>query len=462
MTGEGTSLLYVGGGAVADAAASVDGVSVRTVEEADAARAALDRTARSLVVVEQGVAGWPALLRDVTGDGSPPALFVTLDGEGVDRAVEAGATDYVRADAPPTVVRRRVRSAVEDRELDRYRTLVETVGDAMYMLDADGRITMANEAMAEALGCDRATLVGSHATEFMPEEDYERGTELLRSLAADDGRDRDTYEMWSVGAGDATTPTENNVALLTDESGAVEGSVGVIRDITERKRRTETLERQNERLDEFASTVTHDLRNPLNVIDGHLELAREDDDPHHLDVIEREVERIDELLADLRRLARQGKVVSEPDPVSLTDVAADAWNGVPTADAAIDLPNRDPTVRADRTRLRQLLENLFRNAVEHGAAASDADVRGDGGTDGVTVRVGATDGGFFVADDGRGIPATERERIFDRGYTTADDGTGLGLKIVRRIAAGHGWTVEAGESDDGGARFEFRTAVTPD
>jgi signal transduction histidine kinase len=79
-----------------------------------------------------------------------------------------------------------------------------------------------------------------------------------------------------------------------------------------------------------------------------------------------------------------------------------------------------------------------------------------GGSD-VTVRVGTLDDrpGFYVEDDGPGIPEEVREEVFDRGVTTDDDGTGFGLAIVREIAEAHGWTVRATESDAGGARFEF-------
>lgn len=90
----------------------------------------------------------------------------------------------------------------------------------------------------------------------------------------------------------------------------------------------------------------------------------------------------------------------------------------------------------------QLLENLFRNAVEHG------------GPD-VTVEVGALEDGFFVEDDGPGIPSDARDEVFDVGYSSADDGSGFGLSIVRRIATAHGWDISVTEGTDGGARFEI-------
>ena len=90
------------------------------------------------------------------------------------------------------------------------------------------------------------------------------------------------------------------------------------------------------------------------------------------------------------------------------------------------------------------------DAVEHSSTAE----RSDGP---VSVTVGAFDGGFYVADDGPGIPPARRETVFDPGVTTAADGTGFGLAIVREIAEAHGWTVSVTESESGGARFEIRT-----
>ena len=99
------------------------------------------------------------------------------------------------------------------------------------------------------------------------------------------------------------------------------------------------------------------------------------------------------------------------------------------------------TVDADVDRLTQLFENLFRNAVEHG------------GPD-VSVLVDTCEGGFFVADNGPGIPAEKRAEVFKQGVTGSETGTGYGLSIVTDIVEGHGWGIEVGESDAGGARFE--------
>jgi signal transduction histidine kinase len=78
----------------------------------------------------------------------------------------------------------------------------------------------------------------------------------------------------------------------------------------------------------------------------------------------------------------------------------------------------------------------------------------------VTVGVFADDAGFFVADDGVGIPEGDRDAVMGMGYSTADDGTGFGLGIVAEIARAHGWSVAVTDSEAGGARFEIRTGRT--
>jgi PAS domain S-box-containing protein len=215
-------------------------------------------------------------------------------------------------------------------------------------------------------------------------------------------------------------------------------------DITERKEREEALKRQNERLDEFASVVSHDLRNPLNVAQTRLEFAQAESDSEHLDHVETALDRMETLIEDLLTLAREGEQPTDVASVDLASVVQNCWQTTETADATLateDLAGQQ--VVADPGRLRQLFENLYRNAVEHGG-------------DDVAITVGIVDDGtgFYVADDGPGIPDDEKDQVFRSGYSTATEGTGFGLTIVRAIARAHDWSVSATDSSAGGARFE--------
>jgi signal transduction histidine kinase/PAS domain-containing protein len=239
----------------------------------------------------------------------------------------------------------------------------------------------------------------------------------------------------------------------------------------EQRAAREELERQNERLSEFASIVSHDIRSPLNVASGKLQLARETGETSHLAGAEAALGRMESLVTDLLDLARQGSVIESVEEVELGAVVEAAWASVAT-DGAELVVEADGVVEADDERLKQLLENLFRNSVEHGSTGSGGRNHSDGrqsaddgrtesrdgvehgATDTLTVTVGISDRGFYIADTGPGIPPDERETVLERGHST-NDGTGLGLAIVQAIAEAHGWAVTVDEGDDGGARFEF-------
>jgi two-component system OmpR family sensor kinase len=226
-----------------------------------------------------------------------------------------------------------------------------------------------------------------------------------------------------------------------------------IREAQEARREVEAsnteLERQNERLDQFASTLSHDLRNPLAVARGHIELlatlAAESDRiaastvDDHLTSLTTSHERIETIIEDVLTLTREGETVEETQPVALDQLAHEAWGHIDNKAATIQVETTE-TIQADRTRLLRAVENLFRNAIDH--AGSD-----------VTVTVGSTDDGFYVEDDGPGIPAGQGTKIFEYGHSSSEDGTGLGLSIVKTIVEAHGWRIEVESGSDGGARF---------
>jgi len=340
---------------------------------------------------------------------------------------------------------RRIESAADLREeRDRLAALFESVPEPVVHVRETGEgpvVANANTAFEETFGRGEGGVVGAPLGELVGIDDPSAVDDELASLADEEGsitrevrrRTADGERAFHVRV------THLDPVADVDEREAI----GVYVDITDQKRRIAELERQNERLDRFAGIVSHDLRSPLNVAAGNVGLAAEECDSDYLGLAEAALDRMDAMVDDVLELARQGRRVADPEPVALADAVDAAWESVDAAGATLRTDD-PPTVRGDPERIRALLENLLRNAVDHAGPA-------------VTVEVGALadDRGFYVADDGPGISADDRDRVFEHGYTTHEDGTGFGLAIVDEIAEAHGWTVALTESGAGGARFEF-------
>jgi Signal transduction histidine kinase len=238
--------------------------------------------------------------------------------------------------------------------------------------------------------------------------------------------------------------------LWDDDHERFTGTAGIIRDITERKQNEEMLQRQNERLEKFASMISHDLRNPIGIAEGYVDFAEETGDEGDFQKVRDALGRMETMISEMLTMATAETVVEEKASLELAELSEDAWQTAQTEGATLEIAvDSQHTIHGDRDLLLNVFENLFRNAVDHNEPP-------------LTVRVGTLDGdqsGFYIADDGDGIPEDERETIFEHGYTTSRDGTGFGLYIVNELVSAHDWTIEATAGRDGGARFEINTGT---
>ncbi|WP_134671181.1 sensor histidine kinase [Halorussus marinus] len=313
-------------------------------------------------------------------------------------------------------------------------TVVEEMDDPVVVLD-DDRIADANPAAADLFGWrDADAAIGLSTDEaFVGCPEFERQydtDDAIDELSVEDANGRER---------------EFDVQFTPLSERAVDAEILLLKDVTSVKRHEAALERQNRRLERVGHTIAHDLRNPLNVAQGHLELGRETDVDvdDHLAKVDDAHDRMDDIIEEVLAMARDDETARR-DPHSVGDLAERAWANVETADAALAVDEGVGVVEANDSQLASVFENLFRNAVEHGGP--DA-----------TVRVGALDdGGFYVADDGPGVPESDREEVFEQGFTTRSDGNGVGLAVVADVADRHDWRVAVTESEAGGARFEFR------
>ncbi|SFG41763.1 PAS domain S-box-containing protein [Halopelagius inordinatus] len=333
--------------------------------------------------------------------------------------------------------------------------LFEEFTDPVVVLDGEGRVADYNAA-AE-------TLCRGSGGELAVGEPYRTACPELASVVSPgrrpDARGGDTRtEEVTITRDDERIHYSVRVSPLSAD--ATLGHALVFRDVTDLATYRRELERQNEQLDQFARTVTHDLRNPLNVAQGYLELVSADVEAaadgdltdaesaalrDAFETVTRTHERMREIVEDIQTLARKGKSVEETERLSFGAVAREAWQTVETGDATL-LVAGDGELVADRSRLVSVFENLFSNSIHH--AGRD-----------VTIEVELTGGGFVVRDDGPGIDADERARVFEYGYTTSRRGNGLGLAIVRTMAESHGWTVSI-PGGGPGATFAFDGVLT--
>ena len=334
---------------------------------------------------------------------------------------------------------------------EKYSVLIDAAPDAIFLVDMDaGRIREANSHAAELLNRPVDDLVGSPVTDVHPtgkadqyqarfEQTVENGSLKFRRLP-------DDTQVVLVTSDGERVPVEIHAQSITlDGTSCI---YGIVRDISDQLARERELKRQNEQLEQFASVVSHDLRNPLNIAAGRVEIAADEIGNEHLTHAKEALDRMDELIDDLLELAKQGQSIGATESVQLVQIVRRAWNAVETGHATLSIQQPDTTINADGSRLCELFENLFRNAVEHGG-------------DRVTVTVGPLSNGFYVEDDGAGIPDSEREAVFESGYSTTADGTGFGLPIVQQIANGHGWEISLIKNDAGGARFELTDQPPP-
>ncbi|QSG10408.1 PAS domain-containing sensor histidine kinase [Halapricum desulfuricans] len=318
-----------------------------------------------------------------------------------------------------------------------YQLSFESSLAGIAIADLEGVLREVNPAFIDMWGYDdRDNVVGRSVTEFWV--DTEKATSVATTVIEHGEWEG---ELRAEAKDGSTFHARVEASAVTNENGELVYIMSSFIDVSERVSRENELTRKNEQLEQFASVISHDLRNPLQVAQGRIELAQTEHESEHLSDAVAALERTQAILDDLQTLAREGEHVNDIEQVNLTATAEDCWQQVPTAEATL-VTDTSQRIRADESRLKQLLENLMRNAVKHGGSK-------------VTVTIGDLENGFYVADDGAGISPDIRQQMFDAGFSTTTEGTGFGLNIVEQVADAHGWEVEVTKSEYDGARFEI-------
>jgi len=338
-------------------------------------------------------------------------------------------------------------SPPESTPIDHPQSIVAALGDGAYVLDANRTRVFVNDRLREVTGFDEAELHAPHPERLVEEgywsadagERYREAADQVLAGEADDERVQLTTTL-----GDGSTVTTETRLTPIERDGEIVGAVGVIRDVTDRVERERELERLNERLERLAGFLSHDLRNPLSVARGYVDLARETGDVERLDAADGTLDRMESLIDDALVMAREpDDIHTAEEPVDVEALATECWEsgefGEPPARATLVVEG-DESVLADPDLLWRAIGNLIGNALDH---AGDAP----------TVWVGVDDSAVYVADDGPGVDEGDRDDVTEFGVSNGG-GTGIGLAIVDRVAAAHGWEFEVDESPAGG--FEAR------
>lgn len=375
----------------------------------------------------------------------PNLPFILFTGKGSEEvaaeAIASGVTGYLQKKGTETydLLWNQILEAVSHNHAARQAKLAQNSlyamferVDGFYAVDSECEVTYWNRHMAERTGHHPEEVIGKRLWDRYPEI---VGTEVEEQLE----RVQATKVPCQFEAYIDAADSWQTISMYPVPSGVFVHS----RDISDSRERFRELERRNQRLESVARTLSHDLRNPLNVAEGRLKLAQDTGELSHLEEAANAHNRMQNLINELLRLARSEEM--EMTRVPLRQIVEEAWLFTATAGASLDVEwDEAVEVSADETQLQRVFENLFENAIEHGEATA--------------VYVGPVDGGpdFYVEDDGVGIPALDDSTVFESGVTTKTDGTGYGLAIVKQIATEHGWDVSVTEADEGGARFEFK------
>lgn len=325
-----------------------------------------------------------------------------------------------------------------------HQTLVENASEGLLTIDSDSQIVHANPAIEEILGYTPEELIGSSKMTIIPERLRPVHADALASYLESNEKhiDWNGIELPALHKDGHEVPTL--ISLREHSHGGERFFTGIIRDISERKRQQAELQRERERLEEFASILAHDIKNPLQAAQGYTHMARADADSRELEQVAEALQRIEELVDDVLALSREGVDIGAVEKLSLKHHIREAWDELVADGATLVIENDLGSIEADGSRLYALLSNVLRNAIEHAGST-------------VTIRVGRLPSakGFYIEDDGPGIPESVATVAFEHGYSTRKGGTGYGLTIVSRIASAHGWETTITKGAEGGARFEF-------
>ncbi len=301
----------------------------------------------------------------------------------------------------------------------------------------DNPLIYANDAYSALTGYDQDELVGRNCRFLQGEATREAPTTEIRQ--AINAEEPVSVELRNYRKDGELFWNRVTIAPLYDDNVDVEHFVGFQENVTPyRKLLTE--------FNNLGRVMAHDMQNPLQTVRMRLELAIEKDEVNHVAKALSSVERLEQLIDDVAGVLKSGTVVGERERLDVGSVAKHVWEALDRygEEDAIKIEG-SVTVRGNKNAVRRMFDNVLGNSKEHGEPP-------------VKVRVGELEEGFYVEDNGPGIPESHREKVFEHGFSTkeTDSGTGMGMASVHQIVLAHGWRIDITDAEEfDGTRFEI-------
>jgi PAS domain S-box-containing protein len=347
---------------------------------------------------------------------------------------------------------------------ERFRSVFQTVAAGMAVIDRSGNLIQVNPSICRYLNYPEQELLKLSVFDITHPDDREETRRYYEDLLGNRCPMINMEKRYLRKSGE-TIWGHVSVACVPEPDGPPHYCVGLLKDITDRKRAEEKLLEINSEMDAFVRTVSHDLRTPLTPIIGYAQFLKNHcrkqlDQPamECINNIEEMGQRMLALLEDLLILSQVGHLQKPKQPVPCGEVLREVLQMLEPriAEEGIAVEVRvAAAIQLPRTLLTQLFANLIDNAINYGEGRGGTIEVGEKSSDGLVA--------FYVCDHGEGIPETERERIFEVFYRGSSGkkvgGTGVGLATVRRIANLYGGRAWVEETSGGGSTFwvEFPT-----
>jgi PAS domain S-box-containing protein len=344
----------------------------------------------------------------------------------------------------------------------KFRALVESAKDLIYLIDVEGHISYINPAAASRLGYDPRELCGVRRSllSLVHAEDRQRVADALPRAIGGDGIT--AFEFRMMHANGTVRWFAHTMMPFRDESGSVVGVHGIAYDRTKRREMEAQIARAERLADlgRMAATIAHEIRNPLGAIVNSVNVLRHPAgaaDPRLLQIVTEEADRLDAIIRDFLLFARPP--ARAPVPCDLGEVVDStvtlfrrAANLAPGVEVTVDVGEGIPPVTADPNEIRQAIWNLLANA---------ADVTPPGGRISLRSSADAARGtiAIEITDDGPGV--SHPDAVFEPFYTTKAQGTGLGLAVTARVVRDHGGTVRVVNVPGRGACFTLTLPFAP-